>query len=191
MAFADLLDLRTAVVEHVGNPKVADVFGRLVALGEAYLNRELRLSQQMTQTTLTVSGGTATLPADFLEAIGVYNASGVEYVQQTQQASKQITDFYWIENGAFKTSGVDGSYALAYYAKVPALSTLTSTSWLLTLHPSLYLYTVAYEAAKYLRDVEGASVTKGLRDMELNDARGFDARTRYSRARVRVQGHCP
>lgn len=180
MAFADYLDLRTAVIEQVGAVEIADVFDRLTKLAEVYLTRNLRMSQQLQETTLTVSGGVANLPDDFAETFGVYDAQGREINQKTLQ---DLQD----DQG----SG-DGDYTFQYYAKIPTLTTSPTTSnWLLEAHPDVYLYSVSHEAAKYLRDAQATEVFRGLREDAVFEARAVDTRTRYSRTRVRVKGCTP
>lgn len=179
MAFADYLDLRTAVIEQVGNPVIVDVFDRLTKLAEVYLTRNLRMSQQILETTLTISGGVGELPDDFAEIFGVYDLLGHEENQLTLQ---DLQD----------ERGRDGEYKLQYYAKIPTISgSMTASNWLLEDHPDVYLYAVAYEAAKHLRDAESAEVFRALREDAVTDARSSDHRTRYSRTRVRVRGCTP
>lgn len=195
MAFDDLLDLRTAVIEHVGRPDIADVFPRLVKLAEAAFNRRLRMRDQITSTTVTLSSGTANLPSDYAEIIGLYDSNGAEYVQQPLHRVKEsgTRPFYAISGSTIVTNGYDGDRTLEYYAKVPTLTDggMTDTNWLLTKYPSIYLYGVGLEAAKYVKDAELASVTRGLLDAEISDAEGDDFRSRYSRARVRIAGVNP
>ena len=192
-AFNDLLDLQTAVVEQVKRPDIVDVFPRLVALAEVTFNRRLRLRQQITAATVTLASGSASLPVNFLEAIGLYNAAGFEYVQQPLQSAGRLwaPDNYAISGGQIIAIG-DGARVLSYYAKVPSLSgSPTATSWLLEDHPGLYLYGVGLEAAKYIRDVEGAQAASQLVDAEFAAVATFDSQQRYSRARVRVAGVTP
>lgn len=193
MAFADYLDLRTAVIEHVANPSIADVFPRLVLLAESSLNRKLRTRDQMARAVLTVVSGTAALPLGFMEAIGLFDARGCEYIQQPVHMIKDghDTGYYAIEGGNLLVNS-DGEKALDYYAALPTLTaSQTATNWLLQKHPSLYLYAVGYEAAKYLRDVEGAVTSQQLLDMELADLRAGDFSARYSRARIVIPGVTP
>ncbi len=201
MAFTDALDLRTAVVEHVGKPDIADVWPRLLLMAEAFLNRNLRTRDQVTAATLTLSAGVATLPADFLEMIGVYDGFGSEYIQQPLQNVMEnhpggyytaSEAYYAISGNTLSSKGADGDRSIEYYAKIPTLSTsLTTSNWLLQKHPALYLYAVGLEAAKHTRDLELASVTRNLMDTELTAAHIEDDRSRYSRARVRIPGVTP
>lgn len=188
-AFADLLDLRTAVVEHVRNPGITDVFPRLVALAESRLNRTLRMHDQITSATVTVVSGRAPLPDTFAEMIGLYNGYGCEYVQQSPQHKHGY--FYSIQGAEIVASCLVGDLKLDFYAVIPPLASMATTNWLLSRYPDVYLYAVAFEAAKYTRDVDVASITKGLMDESIAAAKGDDEAARYSRARVRVAGVNP
>lgn len=193
MAFADFLDLQTAVVEHVGNPSIADVFPRLVKLAEVTMNRRLRCREQITTASVVVTGGVGALPSDFQEIIGVYDGAGIEYIAQPLQVLKeaQSRGYYAISRSNIVTKN-DETLTLEYYAKVPTITdSLTDTNWLLQKHPGLYLYAVGAEAAKYLKDVELAQATLALADLEFAAAAAEDAQQRYSRARVRVMGVTP
>lgn len=191
--FSDALDLRTAVIEHVRNPGITDVFPRLVKMAETTFNRRLRCREQVTTASVVITGGVAALPTDFQEVIGAYTASGIEYIQQPLQVQQEVQS-----RGYFGISGTniiarnDETLTLQYYAKIPTIADdLTDTNWLLEKHPGLYLYAVGAEAAKYLRDVETAQATMQLVEMEFTAAAAEDAQQRYSRARVRVQGVTP
>ena len=201
MAFTDALDLRTAVVEHVGKPDIADVWPRLVLMAEAFLNRNLRCREQVTRTNLTLASGSVALPTDYLEMIGIYNGYGEEYIQQPLQMVKATHPggmyvsseaYYAISGSTIVSNGASGTRDVEYYAKIPTLTTsLTTSNWLLQKHPSLYLYAVGLEAAKHARDLELASVTRDLMNAELAAAQVEDDRARYSRARVRISGATP
>ena len=192
-AFADALDLRTAVVEHVRNPGIADVFPRLVRMAETTFNRRLRCREQMDSASVVISGGSGALPADFQEVIGVFNGAGIEYIGQPVNALKEVQPRgYFAISGSTILAAADETLTLDYYAKIPTIADdLTDTNWLLEKHPGLYLYAVGMEAAKYLRDVETAQATAALVEVEFTAAAAEDAQQRYSRARVRIQGVTP
>lgn len=194
MAFTDLLDLRTAVVEQTKRPDIADVFPRLVLLAESWLNRNLKCQDQFTRDTLTFASGTAALPVDFQSIIGIYDANGREYTQQTSQLTAQNTSstFYSIAGGNIEIMFADGDWTIEYYAQIPTISgSMTATNWLLSKYPHLYLWAVTLEAAKYIRDVELATAARTFRDEALTEAKGDDQVVRYARAPVRVQGVNP
>lgn len=193
MAFADFLDLQTAVIERVKNVGIADVFPQLVKLAEADFNRKLRCREQMTTTTVTIASGEASLPADFEEVVGVYDGSGYEYINQPVQALRTVQSrgYYAIDGSKIKAAA-DEVLTLTYYASIPTLTTsTTTTNWLLARHPSLYLYAVAMQSAVYLRDDALVSGLSGPLEMEYRAVDAADASSRYARARVRVAGVTP
>lgn len=192
-AFADLLDLQTAVVERVKNPGITDVFPQLVRLAESGFDRKLRCAEQVTTDTVTIASGTAALPTDLQEIIGVYDAAGTEYIAQPLQVLKQVqTRGYFAISGANIVAKNDEDLTIEYYASLPTISgAMTDTNWLLARHPNLYLYGVLLEAAKYLRDADLAASLAPILDMEYQAVAGSDMAYRYSRARVRVAGVTP
>lgn len=189
-AFSDFLDLRTAVVEHVKRADIADVFPRLVSLAESRLNRTLRMRDQITSGTVTFTSGRAVLPDNYVEMIGLYSASGCEYVQQSPQHKSGY--WYSIQGGELVAPCISGDFKMDYYAMLPPLGdSITTSNWLLVRYPDVYLYAVSFEAAKYTHDAELALATKGLMDDAIATAKADDEAARYSRARVRVSGVCP
>jgi hypothetical protein len=192
MAFTDYLDLRTAVLEMAGRTDVTDVFDRFTKLAEARFNRLIRCRDQITDATVSVTSGVGALPSDFREMIGVYDASGFEFVAQPAQANKVTNySFYSIEGGNLVAT--DRDYSVQYYAAIPTLTTsLTTTNWLLAKYPEVYLYGVAAEVAKYPPiNAELVPAFEQYRDAAIIDANADDHRQRYSRARVRVAGVTP
>lgn len=196
-AFADLLDLKVAVVGVLRRDDFSDWFPQIVQLAESWMNQNLRTREQITAATLTVTSGSATLPTDFVEMIGVFDAAGNEYpAQPVQNAKTSGQTNYWTVNGTtFFTTGADGSRSIQYYAAVPTLILASApyqqTNWALSRFPALYLYAVATEAARWVRDAEMAMALEQSRDRELSAAKAADFSARYARARVRVAGCTP
>lgn len=166
-AFNDALDLRTAVVEAVGDATIADVWPRLVALAEGRLNRALRTRHQLK----TVAYASA-VPVDFLEMAAL-----------TQGGRR----YYWTPGDT-----IPPGYQMDYYAALPTLAdSLTATNWLLVTNPDLYLYAAAAEAARYLQDMDKVQAFEAARDEALRGARAEDERARFGQAVVRFRGHTP
>lgn len=193
MAFADFLDLQTAVIERVKNVGIADVFPQLVRLAEADFNRKLRCREQITTTTVTIASGVGGLPVDFQEIIGVYDGAGYEYVNQPSQTMRppQNRGYYTIEGAQIRATA-DETLTLQYYASIPTLTTsMTTTNWLLARHPMLYLFATAMQAALYLRDDALVASLTGPLELEFRAVDAADTSSRYARARVRVAGVTP
>jgi len=191
--FADYIDLRTAVIEQIGNADISDVFPRLVKMAEADFNRRLRCREQITDQNITASNGVASLPNDIAEPIGLFKANGEELVATSLQAYERLTrkdGFYAML--ANEVAAPDADYTFRYYAQIPTITGLqTATNWLLQKAPELYLYAVAEKAAKHLANVELATATGSLAETEYRNVLGQDSAERFARARVRVGGICP
>jgi hypothetical protein len=194
-AFADYLDLRLAVSEHVGNRAITDVFPRLVRLAETTLNKKLRTRKQMTTATLTFANGVAPLPSNLLEIISLFGPNG-EPMRATSLADVQFPRSsygqYAIDGGNVIIYGLTGTRELRYFAALPTLTTSPTTSnWLLADHPHVYLYAVGFEAAKFLRDPELAAMTDQLFSNALDEIKIDDDRTRWANGVVRMQAATP
>lgn len=194
-AFADYLDLRFAVGDHVGNRDISDVMPRLVLSAEAWLNKRLRCRQQITRATLTLASGVVSLPADFLEMINVYGLNGYPYHSGATADYRRIGSMYStysVDGSSLLINGYSGTRDIEYYAKLPTLTTSpTTTNWLLEDSPDVYLYAVGFEAAKFLKDADLAQATAALLDQEVNALKISDDRARYSNTAVRVRGLTP
>ena len=189
--FTDYLDLRTAVIDRVGSAeRLAPVFDQLVKLAEIRLNRELRMADQITKLTLTISGGKGYLPSNLVEFIGIYTPSGRELVAGTdaqQEGSEQVFTV-----NSFYIEGPDGTYTLKYYAGLDSLSlSMSATNWLLETAPDVYFWALCEEASKWLKNVEEALLYARLRAEAIDALTGNDNRIRFGNARVRVRGVTP
>lgn len=192
MAFADFLDLRTAVIEHVGRPDIADVIPRLVKLAEVDMCRKFRLRDQVYTVTITPVLGVAPLPSDYLEMIGVYDNNRCEYIEQPLQPVRAQNKFYSIDQGNIIIPGVDEDLTVQYYGKIPTITgAMTDTNWMLEKHPDVYLYAVGLEAAKHIKDVGLIEATTQLYRSAQLEVHIHDERARHSRSRVRVSGVTP
>ncbi|TAX57116.1 hypothetical protein ELI01_18725 [Rhizobium leguminosarum] len=191
VAFADYLDLRVAVAEHVGNRNISDVMPRLVQMAESTLNQKLRHREQITSDTLTFTAGVSLLPADFLEMINVFGLYGAAMrAGSLADVNRSGSEYsrYAIDGSDILIYGVSGDRDITYFAKIPTLTTsVSTTNWLLASYPSVYLYAVGLEAAKFLRDMELAQATQGLLAQALNDMKVDDDRARWANATVRIQ----
>ena len=187
MAFTDALDLRTAVIELVRDASITDVWPRLVKLGETTINRRVRAREQIVTASVAIANGFAFLPADYMEVIALYDASGREMVQQPLgMAVKAGTRAFYAVDIDRIISKQDGDFTLKYYAALPSLSgSMTATNWALWRWPQLYLYAIGLEAARYLRDTAAASEIGAAMEAEIASVAAQDTAARFGNARVR------
>lgn len=165
MSISTYAELQTAIASWSNKTNLTAKLPDFITLAEAKINRALRTRWQ--ETTLAATS----IDADYHIAIPTdcvaVKALWLE-AEPTRRVEQKTLDFvqenivqggrpgYYAWDGInWLFSGSADDITGTYFAKVPALATAT-TNWLLTAHPDLYLYSGLEQAAKYLRDVEGA-----------------------------------
>lgn len=168
MAIATYSDLQTSVAAWLNRTDLTSLIPDFITLGEARIARELRLRRQVVSTTLSTVAGTqgVSLPSDFLEAENL-SLSGTTPPGALSVVTPEILDRKYPEayvtgqprvytvlgNNILFGPTPDAVYivSLDYYQRWAALS-VTPTNWLLTNHPSVYLFAALAEGAGYLMD---------------------------------------
>lgn len=190
MAISTYTELKSAVASWLHDDVFTSVIPDFITIGEASLNRQLRLFQMENTATLStsVSDRFATLPAGFLELIdlAIYVDSYPQTLTQVSLASineQPLTvsgkpDFYAISSNIVfdRTSDQVYSCSLRYYKKLDIAT--DTTNFLLTAYPDLYLYSALTAAAPYLQDDARIGTWAGLLDNAIRATNRVDARTR-------------
>ena len=128
------------------------------------------------------------LPGDFLELKAIqFNSNPLvvpkyrtpAWLRAYRRSSSNESGtpiFYSIEGAQFlfdrTPSGVE--LEILYYQKIPALSDSNPTNWLLTNHPSVYLYGSLLQSAPYLKDDERVAIWDTLYQRGLQRMREAD-----------------
>lgn len=179
--------LKQAVEDWLNKPELVEVIPTFIELAEARFNRELRVRDMETRTSPSISSGTYTLPADWLETINfsVLGSSGreqqlqfidtPEYAIQSARVVSGDPRYYTQIGGSYLIINAPTSattFYLAYRQKIPALSVSNTSNWLLAKSPDLYLYGSLLMAEPYLQNDErvplwAAAVQKTIADMNL------------------------
>ncbi|RYE59899.1 MAG: hypothetical protein EOP20_03955 [Hyphomicrobiales bacterium] len=181
--------LQTAVVDWLEDRSdLAPFVPDFIAMAEGYFNTQLRVRQMETTAPLTTStAGAASLPANFMEVIDV--VSGVTNRPITYMTRGTGAAYYGGRGGQGAFYGINGSslqlypggasgLVLTYLSRIPALSTTTTTNWLLQARPELYLRGALMMAAEFIKDNEEAAKQKALVDMIIGQMNMQDMRSR-------------
>lgn len=168
MALDSYTSLQTAILDWLVRPDLTAVAPDWIRLLEARVAFELRLANQRTTATGTLTAGTNTLslPSDFLEAIDFYLTGtdplgSLDYMTPVALLARADATWsgqpsaYTIIGTQIRMAAIPDSaypYALDYYKPFPALSVSNATNWLLTNAPGVYLYGSLMEAAPYIGD---------------------------------------
>lgn len=203
MAITTYSELQSAIADWLLRDDLTSVIPSFIDLAEAKFNRRIRDYRMVSRTTFTVDGEYEDVPADWLQTIRYQlNTSPIttlEYVTPDQAAEEKVIfsstgrpKFFTVVGSALQhVPAPDASYTgeLTYYAKIPALTDVATSNWLLAAAPDVYLYGALLEAAPYLDDdariqTWGSLLEQGLSNLAIESDR---ARIGSSSIRMRAK----
>lgn len=165
MALASYSDLKSSIQSWMyDRSDLATVIGDFISLCEGDINRVLRAREQITTTTLTLdSDSTADLPDDYLEYRSVVALTTPRVPLDPVSPGYRDDSYPYRSASCPEVFTIDGTtlmvlpattadIELEYFAKVPALSEVNATNWLLTKFPNIYLYGSLKHAAVFIGD---------------------------------------
>ncbi len=200
MSITTYSELQSAIASWIDRPDLTVQIPDFITLFEAVANRRMRLRGQETLATLTPSSGSVALPADYLawrrctwtgSTPRELEFAHPSYLHGLYPLSSQGNPRLFTIEGSTLTVRPSDDTALTfdYFAKIPALAT-SSTNWLLTAWPDLYLFGSLAEVHGFVKDPENLALWKSRRDELFEEADRFDAKTRGPSA-IRVMGYTP
>lgn len=187
MAITTFSELKTSIASWLARSDLTSAIPDFITLFETQANRRLRTRQMLASSSLTPSSGAASLPSDFLDVKTVIpsGATPLEYKEPAWLRSAYTTSavdtplFYTIEGSTLVTRpATDQTITLSYFQKVPALSDVNTTNWLLTAHPDLYLFGSLVEANAFIMDAEKAALWLARRNALFDEVEMLDQRFR-------------
>ncbi|MDA5241135.1 hypothetical protein EXN32_21915 [Agrobacterium tumefaciens] len=117
-----------------------------------------------TETTININASnTVTLPANHIKtrAISVDGVTPTPVgIFDNKIYPDQITYYQSGNQLNFRSIDKLNKATIAYYARIPALSSIDNTNWLLTFYPSVYLYGVLSRLYKWAKDAEAEQDAK-------------------------------
>lgn len=184
MAISTYTELKSAVADWLHRSDLTSVIPDFITLAEERFNRKLRTRFQETSLASTgISNYQISIPANTVAVKQLWRVDGsdkltlqavdLEYVLGQQNGS--ATCYAW-EGSTWQFDGT-GNVAGVLYRNIPDLAS-NSTNWLLTSHPSLYLYATLAEAAAYTREPESEAMWRARAEglmSELNRTAQADA----------------
>lgn len=193
MAITTAAELATAAANWLARADLTSRIPEFISLAEAKFNRALRTRDMETKNaTFSITGEYVAVPSGFLEVKSFYlNTSpkrALNYLPDDTQ-----TDYYGVGTGTpsffclvgtnFRFGKVpDATYSstLVYYTALTTLSGGGSTTnWLITNHPDLYLYGVCLEAQPYLGDDQRLVSWQAGYQQTLASVQAADNRSRW------------
>ncbi len=191
MALSTYSELKSSIANFLNRSDLTtEIQDDFIKLTEADFNSKLRVRKMIAQSTLTIDSETEALPTGFLQVRDFYILSGstkypLRYMTPSQMDQVKgtsvtgIPQAYTILGDTFRfTPKPDSTYTgyINYYKKFDALSDTNTTNFILTDHPSIYLYGSLFHAANFLGGVNPQQVQSwtqmyatAMERLELND----------------------
>ncbi len=172
----DFQTLKASVESALGRTDVPDYVYTLMT---ADINRDIRITEMESTSTLSVSAESTALPTDFLQVVSMYvdatpRSPMVPITRQSQAVRHDNSGkpyYYATTKGFLQVMPTpDGTYSVVmrYLAKVAAFANNTDTNDIIALHPGLFLYSALHHAAVWKQDTELA-VGYGMAYSNLKD----------------------
>ncbi len=187
MALGNYSELVASVSGWLNRTDAAARIPDFILLAEERMNRALRVRQmEVSLTPTTIASNVIAVPAG---TVGVKTlwitgrqddpllARTYEFIltQGTQGVAK---GWAWLGDNFYFDGPGDAAGVL--YQAIPALNGTNTTNWLLTEHPSAYLYGALAEAFDWARNDKERDRWKGRFEAVLADIGGTDMRDRFS-----------
>lgn len=165
---SDYEGLQEAVAGFLNRDDLADAIRTFISLGEAMIARDVRHWRMIEVAPVVISGRFTALPADWVETRRInidMRSDPLELVAldvlqgyRAQAADAAGEPRYFAHVGGnievFPTPGDSYTGEWTYYGRVPALTDLVPTNWLLAEAPDVYLYSALVQSAPYLQEDE-------------------------------------
>ena len=195
MAVNTYSDLKVALKNRLDESPADSVIDDWIDLAEDRIARDLRVEDMEVAFSVTISGGVAAVPADFLGLKTAYVDGSPVVMLHPKSLDWVVSNFptrsgdakphYIARNGANWEFGPypDADYTVkgTYYRRLPALSASNESGWLVTAAPALIFYAALVEAADYYADPRMAAWDARY-EKELRRVQRSDKRSRYGDA---------
>ena len=201
MAISTYSELQTAVANWLDRDDLSARIPEFISLAEARFNRLLRLrSMESKQTASTVGGQrNYNLPASYIQMrnfqLNTSPLTTLSYVTPEIYdrvwggSTGGIPKFYTIVADEISLGPIPGSVLtmeMLFYRRFDNLSASTTTNWLLTYAPDIYLYASMLEAEPFIMNDERVPLWATALERAITDMQEQDNKDRHSGSALRV-----
>lgn len=184
---ANYTELQEAVANWLNRSDLEARIPEFISNAESRLNKRVRHRDMEIAAPVSFDvGGEAPLPNDYIEwrmlELDTSPKGRPEFVEPDSREFMfrfrpfAVPQYFTILSDKLKIQpATDVSATFYYFQKIPALTDLAPTNWLLTRSPETYLYAALVEGASFLRDNEAlqtyATLLEATIDALLDDGR--------------------
>lgn len=202
MALANYSDLQSSIAGWLNRTDLTSVIPDFVRVAEARIATSLRIRRQVANTTLTCTAGvqSVTLPTDFLEAenltlsttsppapLSVVTPEIMDRKYPAGYQTGQPVVYCYLGNTIQLGPTPDAAYVISldYYQRLDLAT--SSTNWLMTNYPMVYLAASMVEACLYTRDDAGVQLWDARYTAEVKRMQDADDEALRSGSAMRVR----
>ena len=194
MALANYADLVAAINGWLSRADMTTIAPDLIALAEAELNRVLVTVEMERRATATLASDSVAVPSDFagLRSIRIDGGQPLEYAAPDDIFDNTNTGrptYYTVSDGQFifRPAPSSGEVVITYLQRIPALTAVNTTNWLMTKHPDLYLFASLAQAEFYNWNDARLPMIKGRVEEIIGQINAATQRDRYGGRRLRME----
>lgn len=190
--------LKSWVLDVLDRDDLNDHIDKMVRMAEYHLRRKILAIKRETTASLTATGETVNLPADFSQMRSAWLATDPS-VQLSQLAPTVLKSRYpatgqplgyAIGNGVLILGPApDGPYNLTirYLQTLPYLSDTNPTNWLLSNHADVYVYATLVQAEAFIKeDLDSLAKWKAALEEAIANINDEGNRYRHSGTPLRI-----
>ena len=163
---SQIVDRSTLITEfeaYIKRSFAVDRQDTFIQLSELRIQRDLRVQENVVQTTIIPTSNLIDLPSDFIDLreISYKNGSRVVVLSSVGRHRLSIATSQTGRPGVYSIIGnqieigpitIPDEFNLWYWKKFPPLVSTTDTNVLLTTYPYIWLYAMLVEGAVYIQD---------------------------------------
>ena len=189
MALSNYSQLKSSVADWLNRTDLTTAIVDFITLAEAQFNKEIRNRKMIKRATATIDSQYSAVPSDWLQTVDFVIETNpvvtLEFITNEKldklretYTSSGTPKFYTIVGQELEVLPVPDSATLTgeitYYSKIPNLTDVNPTNWLMNSSPDIYLYGSLLQSAPYLVDdsriaVWSSMYQKLVKDLEIAD----------------------
>lgn len=169
----DYSSLQTSIANWLNRDDITSVIPDFISLTESELQRMLRVRQMLRNADTTTDQEAILLPSDFLELrhitltdqnypLALASLAEIDLIRKNMGRTAQPTHVAVFKSKFELAPSPEKEYKLeiVYYQQIPALSSETTTNWLLSEYPDIYLFGALSKASAFIGEDERTGIWK-------------------------------
>jgi len=202
MALVNYSDLKTSIADWLNRSDLTATIPDFITLAESGFNKEIRNRKMIKRATATIDSQYSAVPSDWLQTVDFVIETNpvvtLEFITNEKldklretYTSSGTPKFYTIVGQELEVLPVPDSATLTgeitYYSKIPNLTDVNPTNWLMNSSPDIYLYGSLLQSAPYLVDDSRIAVWSSLYQKLVKDLEIADQKARVGDSTLKIK----